>query len=237
MSTGRQYSEDEVVEGCRQGADWARAELFDRHHRPLYRFLVAHCGDPALAEDLVQETFIKVYAKIGRFRGDAKVSTWMTRIALNCFYEIVRRSRTHQRTLDSIAKAGDSSHQAAWHLPRSQDTVSRRELGDLLAKALHRVSEADRAIILLHDLRGFRYQEIADILDIAMGTVASRLSRARNRLREAVRQLSSPSTPTEENGPQSRRTDELNTSSMSSRRTTARLGAPGATKPMIWSKQ
>lgn len=232
MTTPEQRSEDEVVDGCRQGRRWAQAELFARHHRPLYRFLVAQCGDAALAEDLVQETFIKVFRSIGSFRADSRVSSWMTRIALNTFYELMRRDQTKSRVLEQL-EADPTGHRSCC-LPPPSSPAERHELEDLVGKAIHRLSEADRAIILLHDLQGYRYHEIAEILAIAMGTVASRLSRARDRLRGLIRDISE--TPTEESvdpvPPTSKTTAQRSTRPPATDPSTP----PRAVKRLAWSE-
>ena len=175
---------------CKRGKRWAQRELFERHYQPLYRFLLGQCGDPALAEDLVQDTFVKVLRAISSFRGDARVRSWMTRVALNSFYEATRRRQTANRVLEEY-----STRQGAARPGRAADIGplgrqhGRRELGDLLERALRLLTAEDRSVILLHDLEGYTYEEIAAIADVARGTVGSRLSRARARLRERIREL------------------------------------------------
>ena len=102
MSSGSEASEAEVIAGCKRGADWARRALFERHHRAIYRFLVAQCRDPSLAEDLVQDTFLRAYEAIPQFRGDARIASWMTRIALNHLYTAARRDAAARRKLEQI---------------------------------------------------------------------------------------------------------------------------------------
>lgn len=186
MKDRSEPSEAEVVAGCERGAGWARRALFERHHRAIFRFLVARCGNPDLAEDLVQETFIAAYGSISSFRGDARVETWMMRIALNCLYAAGRRGELGRRKLAEV-EAGDP--RAEWLHRAGRGAASGHAERDLLQRALARLDQEDAAVILLHDLQGYRYREIAETLDVAVGTVGSRLSRARGRLRRILEDL------------------------------------------------
>ena len=186
MKDRSEPSEAEVVAGCRRGAGWARRALFERHHRAIFRFLVAQCGNPDLVEDLVQETFLAAYGSVSSFRGDARVETWMMRIALNCLYAAGRRGELGRRKLAEV-EAGDP--RAEWAHRAGRGAASGHEQRDLLQRALARLDPEDTAVILLHDLQGYRYREIAQTLDVAVGTVGSRLSRARERLRGIIEDL------------------------------------------------
>ncbi len=227
MRKGPEASEAEVIAGCKRGADWARRALFERHHRAIYRFLVAQCHDPSLAEDLVQDTFLRAYQAIPKFRGDARVASWMTRIALNCLYGVSRRGEAARRNLEQV-QTGD--HRAAWTQPRQTTSADHHERRDLVRRALTRLDRDDAAVIVLHDLQGYRYREIAESLEIAVGTVGSRLNRARERLRDIVEELSRlPEETTSAAHPIS----ESETPTASSEQDGA---LPGLSRRVIWSK-
>lgn len=186
MDTKPGRSEAEIVAACKRGARWARRALFEQHHRAIYRFLVAHGSDPSVAEDLVQETFLRAYRAIPRFRGDARVGSWLMRIALNCLYEVSRRGETARRKIEQ-AQGGDP--RPGWAIAGGATAGRQHEQRDLLLRALARLDSDEASIVLLHDLQGYRYREIADSLQIAVGTVGSRLHRARSRLRRAIEEL------------------------------------------------
>ncbi len=189
MSHGQIPNEADVIAGCRRGARWARQALFERHHRAIYRFLIAQCGDTALAEDMTQETFLRAYEAMATFRGDARVSSWMTRIALNCLYEVHRRREVRRRYVEGIPRADPRGGWVTGGISRSEEARLQR---DLVRRALARLDPDDASIIVLHDLQGYRYRELATALQIAIGTVGSRLSRARQRLRAIANEISRP---------------------------------------------
>lgn len=188
MSPQRDADEGELVAACRRGERWAQRRLFDQHHKAVYRALLALSGNSGDAEDLLQETFLKAYGAIGAFRGHSSVRTWLMRIGTNTFYEDRRRRLTRRRHLDRMAH--ESRAAALRVVPGRSETHGRqRELRDLVLRALSMLRTADRTMLTLYDIEGYRYAEIAEILDIAPGTVGSRLSRARERLAAAIRDL------------------------------------------------
>lgn len=181
-------SEDEIVEGCRQGRDWARRALFDQHHKAVYHVLLAKSGDAAEAEELAQDAFLRAYRTIGDYRGSGKVRSWLIRIAVNAFYDRKRRETTYRRKLRTL-RAGPE--ETAPEPPSSlledpEESAGRRELGELLWRALERLDGDRRDVVVLHDVQGHTYAEVAEILGIPRGTVASRLSRAHVELREIL---------------------------------------------------
>ncbi|MCH7823616.1 MAG: RNA polymerase sigma factor [Acidobacteria bacterium] len=182
-------TEEEVIAGCRRGKRWAQRALFERNYEAIYRVLLSQSGNPAEAEDLVQETFLRAFQSMAAFKSKAKVSTWLTRIALNAFYDVRRRQRTHRQLLKEqrsrSARAGTEYPGMATQNALEEELV-RREKWTLLQRVLQALSDRDREVIVLCDLEEHSYAEVAAILDVAEGTVASRLSRARDHLRRAV---------------------------------------------------
>ncbi len=228
MSKGPEASEAEVIAGCKRGADWARRALFERHHRAIYRFLVAQCRDPSLAEDLVQDTFLRTYEAIPKFRGDARVVSWMTRIALNCLYGAGRRGEAARRKLEQI-QTGDQ--RGAWAQPSAPTSADHHERRDLVRRALAKLDQDDAAVIVLHDLQGYRYREIAETLEIAVGTVGSRLNRARGRLRGIIEQLSRPPEETR------RQAHPISEAEIPAVRSDRDGELPGISRRALWSEQ
>ena len=164
----------DVVDRARRGDQEAFAALL-RHYDPGLRALAYRLlGDRDLMDDALQEAYVKAFRALPRFRGQARLGTWLYRIVYNaCLDELKRPSRRQDLPYEDV---GESP--AAWTDPG--DVVARR--GDL-AGALARLAPEERAAVLLVDAQGFDYREAARILDVPEGTVASRLSRARASLR------------------------------------------------------
>ena len=188
MSSRRDTGEEELVAACRRGERRAQRELFEKHNVAVFRALLALSGDSGVAEDLLQETFLKAYGAIGGFRGHSSVRTWLMRIGTNAFYADRRREQTRRRHLSQIGVEGTG---AGLRIVASvaEDRQTRLEFRDLVLRGLGGLSATDRTVLTLHDIEGYRYAEIAEILDVAPGTVGSRLSRARQRLAAALREL------------------------------------------------
>jgi len=186
MDEPADVSEEELVEACRQGRRWAQRELFERHHRHVYRALVALCREPGEAEDLTQETFLRAFEALGSFEGRSAIRTWLNRIGVNLFRETRRREQTARRRLARAeAEAPVLRSIPGGAMTRRADP----SLRELASRGLAELDESDRVVLVLHVVLGYRYDEIAAILDVAPGTVGSRLSRARRRLREIVLEL------------------------------------------------
>ena len=164
----------------------AFGELFRRHKSRVYQKVVGLVGDADDADDIVQEVFIKAYRSLSHFRGDAKFQSWLYRICINCFldWKDARKSRIHIR-LDRWEDQGRSDILRSQGWP-SDMRVMRRELRDRLRCALDTLDPMYRDVFVLreHDQRS--YDDIADVLSCSVGTVKSRLFRARNRLRQML---------------------------------------------------
>jgi len=160
-----------------QARDAAIAELHERSARPLFQLCLRVACDAADADDAVQETFVDVLRGIGSFRGDAKLSTWLFRIAIRAATRVRNKTarRRHDVTdADANAVAG------------SDDPVARaaeRENAQRLLAAIDQLPAAQRAVVGLAAIQGIEHAEIAAVLGIPVGTVGSRLHEARDRLR------------------------------------------------------
>lgn len=186
MDAPADVSEQELVEACRRGRRWAQRELFERHHRGIYRALVALCRDRGEAEDLVQETFLRAFEALGGFEGRSAVRTWLNRIAVNLFHETRRREQMARRRLARALAEAPVLRSIPGGASRSSSDPSLRELVSL---GLAELDESDRVVLVLHVVLGYRYEEVAQILEVAPGTVGSRLTRARRRLHDVVVEL------------------------------------------------
>ena len=145
-------------------------------------------GDTAEASDVVQEIFIKVFRNIGSFKGEAALKTWIFRIALS---EILNRLRWWKsRHRSSTVSLDDSPNGQEHYVPDSgpspEEILESKERDMAIQEALVKLSSEHRSIIVLRDIEGFSYTEIADILGISMGTVKSRLARGREDLKKSL---------------------------------------------------
>jgi len=173
-------------------SDADRQRIFDHEFLPnlraMYNFGYRLTLDEDDARDLVQETFLKAYKSIDSFRQGTNAKAWLFRILKNNFINDYRRKRREPLKVDyqdveNYYNADDSNRVISEEL--RVDTL-RNLMGDEISNALNALDEDFRSVILLCDLEGFKYEEIADILEIPIGTVRSRLHRARNLLKEKL---------------------------------------------------
>jgi RNA polymerase sigma-70 factor (ECF subfamily) len=160
-----------VVEQCRQGRDLAWRQLYDACHAPVYRLAARMVGEEDAA-DVTQQTFLQAFRGMPQFDGRSKFQTWMHRLAVNESLQHLRRKHRHpSQSLD---------HPPADNRNDANDVDHR----DALAYALGRIDPQLRAIFHLREVEGLSYREIAEVVHLPEGTVASRLSRARHELRQ-----------------------------------------------------
>jgi RNA polymerase sigma-70 factor, ECF subfamily len=175
-------SDAECVRRLQQGETNAFEILVRRHQKTIFNLVYRMLGDYDEAAEIAQEAFLSAYRAIGGFRGDANFSTWLYRIALN-HATTRRRSMAHwqQHTvpIETTEPVGDN------HLDPAA-MVEQKEIQERVQKALNSLEPDDAAIILLKDLQDMPYEEVARILEIPLGTVKSRLHRARQALKSQL---------------------------------------------------
>lgn len=171
--------------------------LVQRYKNAIVSFLFRYVGDPRTAEDLAQEAFLRVFRKIAEYNSTAKFSTWLYTIASNLAKdEFKRRSRHPAGSLDwESSRGADTTRNVptamATDEPGPEDDLERGETRERVATALKLLKEDDREILVLKDVQGLAYEEIARILDLPMGTVKSRISRARLAFKDAWKRMGS----------------------------------------------
>lgn len=165
-----------LIERCRAGERDAQRQLFERTSVRIYRLLLRMTGNPEDAADLTQETYFKGLQRLDQFDGRSAVASWFYRIAVNEALQFRRRQGIGTVKLQAVAP--------------NQPTEARRPQTDLeldLECALAELPPDDRALLVLRYQEELDYRGIADVLECAEGTVASRLNRARDKLREILR--------------------------------------------------
>ena len=170
--------------------DAAYDELVRTYSASIYHVAYRMLGDSAEASDVVQEIFLKVFRNIGGFKGEAALKTWVFKIA---FSEILNRLRWWKRrhrfatvSLDEQPNGTSPSESVADAGPTPEEILQAKERETAIQQALRRLSSEHRSIIVLRDIEGFSYNEIADVLGVSMGTVKSRLARARADLKKSL---------------------------------------------------
>lgn len=186
----------EAVARARKGDHEAFRVLVERYQSRVLRLAVRILRDEEQARDAVQEVFIKVYGALGKFEGRSGFYTWLYRLAFNQCLDMRRRDHWGSRVTYSDERGlEDSAQQEAGGFARLQSAVTgpgaeyeRGELRRLLADAIATLPEDARDTLILRDVEGFSYAEIAETLEIPKGTVMSRLYYARRRLQETLRE-------------------------------------------------
>jgi RNA polymerase sigma-70 factor (ECF subfamily) len=163
--------------------------LVAMHQRRAYQFAMRLCGNPDDAADLVAEAFIRAYRAIGQFRSAASFSTWLFRILSNVYLDVHRKEKSHphvsiQDTLD--AEDGEVQRQFPDPSAGPEELAEGAERATALLRAIRRLPEIHRVMILLYHTEGKSYEEIAAIVGLPLGTVKSRMNRARLNLRSIL---------------------------------------------------
>jgi RNA polymerase sigma-70 factor (ECF subfamily) len=179
--------EDAILASARQGDQEAFAELVRLYERRVYNLAYRMTNNADDAWDISQEVFLRVHAALPKFRGDSSFSTWLYRIAANvCLDELRRRKRQEAVSLDEPLRVaeGELVRQTAGNEPDPERVLEQADLRQAVAKCIKRLPAEYRMAIILRDLQGFSYQEIALQLDCSLGTVKSRINRGRQALKE-----------------------------------------------------
>jgi RNA polymerase sigma-70 factor (ECF subfamily) len=169
-------TESELIQRAQEGEPRAIRELYRIYSPRVYAVVKRLAGDDALAEDWAQEAWVRIFRALGTFRGDARFTTWLHRIAVNSALHGKRwRDR---RTLQEAPLVDTIPMRAV-----SQDVLLRMKL----EKTMKTLPERMRQVLVLHDIEGFTHEEIAEFLGVTAGTSKSQLFKARARMRELLR--------------------------------------------------
>ena len=169
--------EPELIARVVAGDRLAARELYDAHAPRVFRLAFRLTGESELARELTQETFIRAFAQLGRFRGESALSTWLHRVTLSVVSNAMRkikRFRARETDLDEATSMAAETRRAD------------PDLRDKLHRAIDELPEIYRVTLVMHDVEGYTHEEIANVLGVAEGTCKSRLSVARAQLREKL---------------------------------------------------
>jgi RNA polymerase sigma-70 factor (ECF subfamily) len=186
-------NDSEVVQQFLDGNARAFGELVGRYDKRLLNFVYRTVGDRERAQDLVQETFVRVYRHLHRFDQTKKFSTWIYTIAGNLAKnELRNRSRNPLVLFQTIKRNWEADHRPLeWEDPklRPDDLFRKRHLREMVENAVAQLPEHHRIVFVLRELEGKTYEEIAEITGCNLGTVKSRLNRARNNFARIIAPL------------------------------------------------
>lgn len=185
-------AEASLIERCLTGDETACTALVDQHQRMVYQLALHLLGDPQEALDLSQDVFLRVFRTIHTFRGQSTLRTWIYRIVINQARNRLRwwrrRRRDDQVSLDEHLNAHGDVLAAADAVAPDQ-MLRQKELGERLRRALDALPFEQRSALVLREIEGLSYEEIAYSLGVRVGTVKSRLARAREALRAELKDL------------------------------------------------
>lgn len=181
-----------LIERCRQHDLEAFDELVRLYERRIFNFALRLSGNHHDAEDITVETFIRVFNAIANFRGDATFSTWLFRIAHNVFLDMRKKERAHPHTsLQDVLELDESevTRQVEDPAPLPERVAEDAELSQILRRAIDELPDYQKTMVLLYHTQNKSYEEIAEIMHLPIGTVKSRLNRARIALKSKLEPL------------------------------------------------
>jgi RNA polymerase sigma-70 factor (ECF subfamily) len=190
-----QATDQDLITLARSGSEKAYRELLDRYQRPVFSLVYRMVRDRELAEDLAQETFIKVFNHLGSYNPAYKFSSWIFKIASNLAIDALRKKELDTVSLDGSRHASTSDEVEATRITvRSRDEnpeelLEAKQLGQEIEQAIGGLRPEYRTAILLRHVEGRPYEEIAEIMGIPLGTVKTYIHRARGELRETLSHL------------------------------------------------
>jgi RNA polymerase sigma-70 factor (ECF subfamily) len=171
-------SSGDLIARCQAGDVDAFEALYQQHAARLYTLACRMAGSPEDGEDLLQEIFLQAYRKLGSFKGDAAIGTWLYRLALNHCLDYVRSRRAKMNKLTETLDADTSFQPTA----RRETPIARLDL----ERAVERLPEGCREAFVLHDVEGYDHKEVGRLLGIAEGTSKSQVFKARMKLRSLL---------------------------------------------------
>jgi RNA polymerase sigma-70 factor, ECF subfamily len=176
--TGKQ-----LIEGCRQGDPEAFRALFEKYKDMVYSIALRYSGDTAIAQDIAQDTFLKLFSTLGSFRGDSNFEAWLYRMVVNSCFDQKRRTRRLTPLLDEILDGLRTPDVSVL------DEVLRSEISTHVRSVIDSLPANQRMVVVLRYTQGLSYEEIAGIVGCSSGTIASRLNRAHKLLERRLSRL------------------------------------------------
>ena len=183
-----QVNENKLIERASGGDPAAFNRLMEMHEKRMYAVALRMCGNREDAQDCLQEAMLRVYRAIGSFKGQSSFGTWVYRITMNTCLDELRRKKNKQSTsLDNMLDQGWSPTDDS---ASPEKKVMQIEMRKSISKSIQELPEDMRSAVIMRDIHGYSYDEIADMLNVNVGTIKSRISRGREKLREKLSNFS-----------------------------------------------
>jgi RNA polymerase sigma-70 factor (ECF subfamily) len=191
LEAGAPHEADEwLATGLRAGSEEAYEQLVARFQQPVYNLVFRLLADPGESSDVVQEVFLKIFRNIATFRSQSSLKTWIYRIAVNDVHNDLRWFYRHRRQEVVLEEEGEGGRNFGDTVPdRGRSPYEYALNGEkrvMIEDALARINPAFRAAVVLRDVEDLSYEEIADILEVSLGTVKSRITRGREAMRREL---------------------------------------------------
>ncbi len=172
--------ERELIAAAKRGSERAFEQLVRANEKKVYTLCLRMCGDPADAEEAAQEAFLAAWKGLPSFRGDSAFSTWLHRLAANACIDLLRRTR---RTRAELSLDDELAAEPVDDRASPQRELERREQREAVQRGLAALPDEHRTVLVLREVEQLSYAEIAEAAGLELGTVKSRISRARAQLR------------------------------------------------------
>ena len=193
-------NDTELIRLTRSGQQEAFGELIQRYHGRLYNSMTHFLRNESEAEDVVQDAFVLALTKLDSFKGNSQFYTWLYRIAHNAAISKLRKKKPSV----SLDQSSDDDQSPKFNLPTNEEQpherLQRIERAESLHRAMEKLSDEHRSILILREMEEMDYESIAGVLQLAVGTVRSRLHRARSCLKELLEAMEKPETGSNEVG-------------------------------------
>ncbi len=189
-SSDRNEEDGTLVAEALDGSQEAFRRLYERYQGKVRSLVVSMVGRPEDADDIVQQVFIRAFRSLSGFGGRSSFFTWLYRVTLNTTTDF-RRKKVRLRKREYLELDSDDPNRPALQVPSPaeegpEDSLYRKELAEIINRAIQSLSEEHRQVLVLREMQGLNYQEIAEVAGIELGTVMSRLFYARRRLAEIL---------------------------------------------------
>jgi len=184
-----QYSDEELIASFQNGNEQAYIELVRRYRDRLMTFVFRFLGDSDLSEDIVQDTMLKVYTHKHYYKEIAKFSTWVYTIAGNLAKTELRKQKRRKITQLSQMNTDDRKYEIPSKDLKSEDKIQGEFAEKEIQKAILQLPLHFRTVVILRDIQELSYEEISNIVDVPLGTVKSRINRARLQLQQSLKEF------------------------------------------------
>ncbi len=202
-------TEQELVALAKQGDQNAFAQLVESNQNKIYSLALRMTGNPEDGADLAQEAFLKAWRSLPTFQEESSFSTWLYRLTSNLCIDFLRKEKRRKAAVTTVSLDDDEDESPPVEVPDQRFTpeteVERRELRTAMSRALKVMSEEHRQVLILREVEGLSYTEIAGLMDLEEGTVKSRIARARISLRNILQKDGNFSPPSSSNHSETKR--------------------------------